>query len=104
MTDLLLSADWKDDSYVLILVIIDHLTEKVHYKLINVNINVPGLAKLIIDVVVQHHDLSDSIINDQKVIFTFKLWSLLCYFLASSDVSSPHFTLRQTGRQNNKIA
>ena len=53
----------------------------VHYKPVKVTINTPGLAEVIIDVVVQYHGIPDSIICDRGAIFTFKFWSSLCYFL-----------------------
>ena len=52
VTDLPLSADWKSDSYDSILVIVDRLTKMVHYKLVKVTIDTPGLAEVIIDVIV----------------------------------------------------
>ena len=72
MTGLPLSSDWKGDSYDSILVIIDRLTKMVHYKPVKVTIDAPGLAEVIIDMVVQYHDLPDSIISDQGAIFTSK--------------------------------
>ena len=53
----------------------------VHYELVKVIINVSRLADVIIDVIVQHYGLPDSIISDCRAIFTSKFWSLLCYFL-----------------------
>ena len=53
----------------------------VHYELVKVNINASGLAEVIIDVIVQHHGLPDSIISDCRAIFMSKFWSLLYYFL-----------------------
>ena len=52
MTGLPLSADWKDNSYNLILVIVDRLTKMIYYELVKVNINILGLAKVIINVVI----------------------------------------------------
>ena len=52
VTGLLILTDWKGDSYNLILVIVDWLTKMVHYKSVKVTIDAPGLAKVIIDVVV----------------------------------------------------
>ena len=75
-----LSSDWKGNSYDSILVIVNQLTKMVHYEPVKVTINTPGLAEVIINVVVQHHGLLDSIISDQGAIFTSKFWSLLCYF------------------------
>ena len=42
------------------------------YKPVKVTINVPELAEVIIDVVVQHHGLLDSIISDRGAIFLSK--------------------------------
>ena len=72
VTGLPLSADWKDNSYNLILVIVDRLTKMVHYEPVKVTIDAPGLAEVIIDVVVWHHGLSASIISDQGAIFMSK--------------------------------
>ena len=36
----------------------------VHHKLVKITLDAPGLAKVIIDVVVFHHKLSDSIVTD----------------------------------------
>ena len=75
----------------------------VHYKPVKVIINAPGLAKVIIDVVVQYYDLLDSIISDRGAIFTFQFWSSLCYFLGIKQQLSTAFhpqTNKQTERQN----
>ena len=81
VTGLPLSADWKGDNYDSILVIVNRLIKMVHYEPVKVTIDTPGLAEVIIDVVIQYHDLLDSIISDREAIFTSKFWSLLCYFL-----------------------
>ena len=52
----------------------------VHYELVKVTIDAPGLAEVILDVVVWHHGLFDSIVSDRVLLFTLKFWSLLCYF------------------------
>ena len=52
MTSLPLSADWKGDRYDLMLVIVDRLTKMVHYELVKVTIDAPGLAEVILDMVV----------------------------------------------------
>ena len=36
----------------------------VHYKLIKITLDAPGLAEVIIDVIVRHHGLPDSIVTD----------------------------------------
>ena len=81
VTGLPLFADWKGNSYDLILVIVDHLIKMVHYEPVKVTIDAPELAEIIINVVIRHHGLPDFIISDQGAIFTSKFWSSLCYFL-----------------------
>ena len=44
----------------------------VHYKLVMIIIKVPGLAEIIIDVVVRHQGLLDSIVTNQSSLFTLK--------------------------------
>ena len=80
MTNLPVSINWKRDSYDSILVIVDWLMKMVHYKLVKISLDAPGLAEVIIDVVVRHHRLLDSIVTNQGFLFTFKFWSFLCYF------------------------
>ena len=53
----------------------------VHYKLVKVTINAPGLVEVILDVVIRHHSLPDSIISNKGSFFTLKFWSSLYYFL-----------------------
>ena len=81
VTGLPLSADWKGDSYNSILVIVDRLTKMVHYEPVKITIDAPGLAEVIIDVIVWHHGLPDSIVTNKGSLFTSKFWSSLCYFL-----------------------
>ncbi len=76
-----ISANWKDKSYNLILVIVDQLTKMVYYKPVRVTINIPSRAEVIINVVVHHHGVPKSIIMDWSLLFTSKFWSLLYYFL-----------------------
>ena len=78
----------------------------VHYEPVKVTIDTSGLAKVIIDVVVRHHDLSDSIISDRGAIFTSKFWSSLCYFLGIKKKLSTAFhsqTNGKTERQNSTM-
>ncbi len=81
VTGLLISVDWKGDSYDSILVIVDRLTKMIHYELVKVTIDTPGLAEVIIDVVVRHHGVLESIVTDRGSLFTSKSWCSLCYFL-----------------------
>ena len=81
LTGLTVSINWKGNNYDSILVIINQVTKIVHYELVKITINAPGLAKVIINVVVQQHSLSDSIITNRSFFFILKFWSSLCYFL-----------------------
>ena len=76
---LAVSINWKRDSYNSILVIVNWLTKMVHYKLVKITLNAPKLTKVIIDMVVHHHGLPDSIIIDKSFLFISKFWSSLCY-------------------------
>ncbi len=106
VTGLPISANWKGDSYDSILVIVDRLTKIVHYEPVKVTIDAPGLAKVIINVVMRYHGVSESIITDRGSLFTSKFWSLLCYFLGIKRKLSTAFhpqTDGQTERQNSTM-
>ena len=106
VTGLPISINWKEDSYDSILVIVDWLTKMVHYKPVKITFNAPGLAEGIIDVVVCHHNVSDSIVTNWGSLFTSKFWSLLCYFFGIKCWLSTTFhpqTDSQTKRQNSTI-
>lgn len=76
-----ISANWKIDSYNLILFIVNQLTKIVHYEPMKVTIDALGLAKGIINVVVHYHRVLELIITDQGLPFTSKFWYLLYYLL-----------------------
>ena len=106
MTSLPLSADWKGNNYNLILVIVDCLTKMMHYEPVKVIIDALGLVEVIIDVVVRHHGLPDSIISDPGEFFTSKFSSSLCYHLGIKRRFSTAFypqTDEQTERQNSTM-
>ena len=94
VTGLPILTNWKGDSYDFLLVIIDWLTKIIHYKPVKITINAPKLVKIIINVVVRHHDLPDLIVTDRGSIFTSKFWSLLYYFLGIKHWLSPAFYLQ----------
>ena len=101
-----ISTDWKGDNYDSILVIVNRLTKMVYYKPVKVTIDAPGLAKVIINVVMRHHSLPDSIVTNRRFFFTSKFWSLLCYFLGIKRKLSIAFYLQtdgQTERQNSTM-
>ena len=64
VTSLPISANWKSDSYNLILVIVNWLTKMAYYEPVKMMIDTPGLAEVIINVVVWHHKVSESIVTD----------------------------------------
>ena len=106
VTGLSLSADWKSDSYDLILVIVDQLTKMVHFKPVKVTIDALGLAEVILDVVVWHHGLQDSIVTNKGSLITSKFWSSLCYFFGIKQRLSTAFhpqTDGQTEWQNSTM-
>ncbi len=106
VTGLPITADWKGDSYDSILVIIDRLTKMVHYEPVKVTIDASDLAEVIIDVVVHHHGVSESIVIDRGSLFTSKFWSSLWYFLGIKRKLSTAFYPQkdgQTERQNSTM-
>ncbi len=106
VTGLPVSTNWEGETYDSILVIIDRLTKMVHYEPVKVTRDAPGLAKVIIDVVVEHHGLPDSISNHCGSVFTSKFWSSLCYSLGIKKrlpTAFPPQKNGQTQRQNSTI-
>ena len=101
VTGLSVSANWKDNNYDSIHVIIDRLTNIVYYKPVKVTINTLKLAEFILDMVVWHHGLPDSIVTDRGLLFTSKFWLLL---LASNISFQPHSSLRQMVKPRGKTA
>ena len=59
--------------------------------LVKVIIDTLGRAELIINVVMHHHGVLESIVMDQGLFFTFKFWSSLCYFLGIKQKLSKAF-------------
>lgn len=97
ITDLLISVDWKDDTCSSILVVVGQLTKTVHYEPVKVIINALSQAEIIINVVVRHHQVLESIVMDQALLFTLKFWSLLYYFLVIKRKLSITFHLQIYG-------
>ncbi len=67
-----ISTNRKSESYDFILVIIDHLTKIIYYKQVKITIDIPGLAKVIIDVIAHHYGIFESIVMDQGLLFISK--------------------------------
>ncbi len=78
----------------------------VYYKSVKITIDISELAKVIIDIVVCHYDISKLIVIDQSSLFLSKFWSLLCYFLKIKKKLFTAFYLQtddQTERQKSTI-
>ena len=74
-------TNWIGENHNSILVIVNWLTKMVYYKSVKVTINTPGLVDVILNVVIQHYSLPDSIITNWDLLFTLKFWLSLCYIL-----------------------
>ena len=74
VTDLPISTDKKRDSYDTILIIVNQITKMVHYKPVKIIIDGLGLVEVIINVVVRHDGLPDSIVTNRGLFFTLKFW------------------------------
>ncbi len=106
VTGLSVFTNWKGETYDSILVIVDRLTKMVHYEPVKVTMDALGFAGVIINVVVRHHGMPDSIVSDRASVFTLKFWSSLCYFLEIKRKLSTAFhpqTDGQTERQSSTI-
>ena len=55
---------WKEETYNKIIVIVDLRTKMVYYESVKVTIDALGLAEVIINVLVRHYDLLNSIVNN----------------------------------------
>lgn len=69
--------NWKINSYDSILVIINWLIIMIYYKPIKITIDVPELAKIIIDVIIRHHGFLYLIVINKGF---FLLWNYNYYF------------------------
>ena len=106
VTGLPISIDWKEDNYNSILVIINWLTKMVYYKPVKIILDTIKLAESIIDMVVRHYRILDSIVTNWSSLFTSKFQSSLCYFLGIKRRLFTTFypqTDFQTKRQNSTI-
>ena len=64
VTGLSISDKGKSDSYNLILVIVSQLTKIIHYVPIKFIINISGLIKVIINIIICHHRILKLIVID----------------------------------------
>lgn len=106
MTGLLISTNWKSDSYNIIFIIVDCLTKIVHYEPVKTILEAVGQAKIIINMLVRYHGFLKSIISNQDLLFTLKFWFLLYYFFSIKQKFSTIFYLQTNGqpkRQNSMM-
>ena len=78
----------------------------VYYVSVKVIIIVSGLAEVIIDMIVHHDRILESIVMDQSLFFISEFWFSLCYFLGIKWKQSTTFysqTNSQTKRKNSVI-
>lgn len=78
----------------------------IYYKLPKITVNVSGITKVIIDVVLKYHSLQDLIVTDHGLIFILKFCSSLYYFLGIKKriLIALHFqTDGQIKKQNSTI-
>ena len=76
----------------------------IHYEPVKITINAPGIAEVILDMIVWHYGLLDSINTNRGLLFTSKFWSSLYYFLGVKWQLSIAAILRQTVTPSYKIA
>ena len=70
----------------------------VHYNPVKVTINTPGLAEIIIDMVMRYHGLSNSIVIDRGLLFISKFPLLLGYFFGIKRRLSTTFYPQMDGK------
>ena len=63
VTGLSILTDWKENIYDLILVIVNRLTKMIFYKSVKVTIDALDLAKVIINLVIRHHNFPNLIVT-----------------------------------------
>lgn len=68
----LISTNQKGDSYYSILIIFDWLTKIVYYEPVKVSIDILGLAKKTINIVVYYHGVLELIVTDRGLLFMSK--------------------------------
>lgn len=106
MMDFLFSINQKNNKQDLILVIIKCLTIIVYYKLIKTTINIVGLTKVIIDILIRYHNLSESMVINQHFWSYLKFQFSLRYFFDIKRKLFKTFSPQrnsQTKRQNSTI-
>lgn len=63
--------DWKRDSYVSILIILNKFTKMVYSKPMPTRITAPKLADVVLDSVIYYNCFSNFIVNERYLVFMF---------------------------------
>ena len=106
ITNLPISINSKGNNYNFIPVIIDWLIKMIQQMPVKITINIPKLAKVIINIRVWHYNLNNFIVINKDLVFTLKFWLLLCYFLGITQQLAATFYLQtncQIKRQSSII-
>lgn len=64
MISLLLLMNWKVHSYEVILVIVYYVIKMIYYKPVKIILDIAGIVEIMINIVVKHYSLSESIISN----------------------------------------
>lgn len=64
VTGLSVSPNWKGKTYDFILVIIDQLVKMIYYKLVKITLDALGVVKVVINRIVRHYRLPNSIVGN----------------------------------------
>ena len=75
----------------------------IYYKMVKILIDVSGLVKVIINIIVRYYGLPESIIINCNLLFISKFWFLLYYFLNIKWKLSTAFYLQTGARLKGKI-
>ena len=97
------STDQKGDSYDSIFVIVNRLTKMVHYKPVTVTINAPGLAEVIINVVVRYHRLQTQSSPTGGCFLSQSSGHPYAISLTSSEGYQPPFILKRMAKLKGRI-
>lgn len=106
VTGLRPSKDWRGVKYDSILVIVDRLTKMVHCEAVQKTLTAEGLAEVILNSIIRHHGIPNSIVSDRGSLFTSQSWFVALLFVCLKCRLSTAFHPQidgQTERQNSTM-
>ena len=89
-----ISINKKGENYNFILVIVNWFIKMIYYIPIKVTFNALGQAKVILNMIIWHHNLPNLIIFNKCLLFISKFWSLIYYFFSIKQRLSTAFYLQ----------